>query len=45
MEVSALLFQYLQKLGDRRGLLSLKRVGVTRIVTVAEFLKILKKKR
>ena len=31
--------------GDRRGLLSLKRVGATRIVTAAEFLKILKKKR
>ena len=31
--------------GDRRGLLSLKRVGTTRIVTAAEFLKILKKKR
>lgn len=31
--------------GDRRGLLSLKRVGGTRIVTTAEFLKILKKKR
>ena len=28
--------------GDRRGLLSLKRVGATRIVTAAEFLKILK---
>lgn len=31
--------------GDRRGLLSLKRVGATRIVTAAEFLKILKKNR
>lgn len=31
--------------GDRRGLLSLKRVGTTRIVTAAEFLKILKRKR
>ena len=31
--------------GDRRELLSLKRVGATRIVTAAEFLKILKKKR
>jgi hypothetical protein len=31
--------------GDRRGLLSLKRVGATRIVAAAEFLKILKKKR
>lgn len=31
--------------GDRRGLLSLKRVGMTRIVTAAEFLKALKKKR
>jgi hypothetical protein len=31
--------------GDRRGLLTLKRVGATRIVTAAEFLKILKKKR
>lgn len=31
--------------GDRRGLLSLKRVGVTRIVPAAEFLRILKKKR
>ena len=31
--------------GDRRGLLSLKRVGATRIVTAAEFLKVLKKKR
>ena len=31
--------------GDRRGLLSLKRVGTTRIVTAAEFLKVLKKKR
>ena len=31
--------------GDRRGLLALKRVGATRIVTAAEFLKILKKKR
>ena len=31
--------------GDRRGLLSLKRVGTTRIVMAAEFLKILKKKR
>jgi putative PIN family toxin of toxin-antitoxin system len=31
--------------GDRRGLLSLKPVGATRIVTAAEFLKILKKKR
>ncbi len=31
--------------GDRRGLLSLKRAGATRIVTAAEFLKILKKKR
>lgn len=31
--------------GDRRGLLSLKRVGTTRIVTAAEFLKILRKKR
>ena len=31
--------------GDRRGLLSLKRVGTTRIVTAAEFMKILKKKR
>ncbi|HEX9627193.1 MAG TPA: putative toxin-antitoxin system toxin component, PIN family [Acidiferrobacterales bacterium] len=31
--------------GDRRGLLSLKRVGATRIVTAVEFLKILKKKR
>src|SRR3989344_384253 len=31
--------------GDRRGLLSLKRVGASRIVTAAEFLKILKKKR
>lgn len=31
--------------GDRRGLLSLKRVGMTRIVTAAEFLKVLKKKR
>ena len=31
--------------GDRRGLLSLKRVGATRIVTAAEFLKMLKKKR
>ncbi|MEK7711876.1 MAG: putative toxin-antitoxin system toxin component, PIN family [Pseudomonadota bacterium] len=31
--------------GDRRGLLSLKRVGTTRIITAAEFLKILKKKR
>lgn len=30
--------------GDRRGLLSLKRVGTTRIVTAAEFLKILKRK-
>lgn len=29
--------------GDRRGLLSLKRVASTRIVTAAEFLKILKK--
>ena len=28
--------------GDRRGLLSLKRAGATRIVTAAEFLKILK---
>jgi uncharacterized protein len=31
--------------GDRRGLLSLKRVGATRIVTAAEFLRTLKKKR
>ena len=31
--------------GDRRGLLSLKRVGAARIVTAAEFMKILKKKR
>ncbi len=31
--------------GDRRGLLSLKQVGATRIVTAAEFLKVLKKKR
>jgi uncharacterized protein len=31
--------------GDRRGLLSLKRIGITRIVTAAEFLKALKKKR
>jgi len=31
--------------GDWRGLLSLKRVGGTRIVTAAEFLRILKKKR
>lgn len=31
--------------GDRRGLLSLKRVGTTRIVAAAEFQKILKKKR
>lgn len=31
--------------GDRRGLLSLKRVGATRIVTAAVFLKMLKKKR
>lgn len=31
--------------GDRRGLLSLKRVGATRIVTAAEFLGVLKKKR
>lgn len=31
--------------GDRRGLLSLKRVSITRIVTAAEFLRILKKKR
>lgn len=31
--------------GDRRGLLSLRRVDATRIVTAAEFLKILKKKR
>ena len=30
--------------GDRRGLLSLKRVGSTRIVTAAEFLKILKRR-
>ncbi len=30
--------------GDRRGLLSLKRVGAARIVTAAEFLKILKKR-
>lgn len=30
--------------GDRRGLLSLKRVGATRIVTAAEFLKMLKKR-
>ena len=30
--------------GDRRGLLSLKRVGGTRIVTAAEFLKILKRR-
>ena len=30
--------------GDRRGLLSLKRVGATRIVTAAEFLKVLKRK-
>jgi predicted nucleic acid-binding protein len=29
--------------GDRRDLLSLKRVGGTRIVTAAEFLKILKR--
>jgi uncharacterized protein len=31
--------------GDRRGLLSLKRVDATRIVTAAEFLKTLKKQR
>jgi uncharacterized protein len=31
--------------GDRRGLLSLKQVGATRIVTAAEFLKTLKKQR
>ncbi|MHB8348391.1 MAG: putative toxin-antitoxin system toxin component, PIN family [Acidiferrobacterales bacterium] len=31
--------------GDRRGLLSLKRIGTTRIVTAAEFLKILKRNR
>jgi hypothetical protein len=31
--------------GDRRGLLPLKRVGTTRIVTAAEFRKILKNKR
>ena len=30
--------------GDRRGLLSLKRVAGTRIVTAAEFLKILKRR-
>ena len=30
--------------GDRRGLLSLKRVGTTRIVTATVFLKILKKR-
>ena len=30
--------------GDRRGLLSLKRVGGTRIVTAREFLKILNKR-
>jgi putative PIN family toxin of toxin-antitoxin system len=30
--------------GDRRGLLSLKRVGNTRIVTPAEFLRILKRR-
>ncbi len=30
--------------GDRRGLLSLKRVGGTRIVTAAEFLKILERR-
>lgn len=30
--------------GDRRGLLSLKRVGSTRIVTAAEFLKTLKRR-
>ena len=30
--------------GDRRGLLSLKRAGNTRIVTAAEFLKILKRR-
>jgi uncharacterized protein len=31
--------------GDRRGLLSLKQVDATRIVTAAEFLKTLKKQR
>lgn len=31
--------------GDRRGLLSLRRVGATRIVTAAEFLRVLKRKR
>lgn len=30
--------------GDRRGLLSLKRVGPTRVVTAAAFIKILKKR-
>lgn len=29
--------------GDRRGVLALKRVGSTRIVTAAEFLKVLRK--
>lgn len=31
--------------GDQRGLLSLRRIGGTRIVTAVEFLRILKKRR